>query len=862
MALNSINTNVAAMAAQSNIGKASTMSGSSIARLSSGNRITRASDDVAAMSAGTSLRTNVTTLKMALINTSQGSSLLQVADGALSQVTDILQRQKSIAVQSGSGSLTSAERSFLNQEFQSLTEEIDRLSTQTNFNGVNLLDGSVFDKTDVGTEKTAATAGTITFNAPAVADGNTIIVNDNGVQRTLELDDSTTVGTLANAANVRISYDGSASTTPAQRLQQIANSINQVGNLGFTASTNGTNMVFTAIGGGDASAGITYDNASTFGAGAGRNYTTNAGAAFGTAVTGFVAGADNGIGRGSVKAVGTIGDTVIAPQKQTAVSETINFANAVFADNQNFTFSDGAGGTVTFQTRDASQAAPTALAANTVGIEVREYVEAVANGGDVEAARKIVVDRFVEAINDYSTIATQTGYVGNEGATSGQSNTASATADYFFSQVTAKRDGNDLVITANEAGALRRGDDATALTAMTVAGGATLVGAGTFDIPAGQLNGGINVDGINNEAFTGTIKGFDVTFRGTNNVDIKVEVGDRTYSASNVNLNQNYGLNTSTSPATAATSSLRLTSDEGDGFTIDLQGLSQSLNVTNQAGAKSLSTRLDKAFESINFVQDRNIESFAAAGDIFAGGAQIGSLNGSSFSLQTDDFSDVAIQDIKVKGPVSGSSKATMQVTINDEIYRLDTNFGTQLGASGQIQLVNENDGNKVLTFNNGGAALTIVNDSQAKAVETALKDAFGIGKGGEKLNFQVGVTTVDTLEISLGSVTSEKIFAGEKLDVLTKESAAAAADAIDKAIDAVTSVRADVGALQSRFNFAAANVESSISNQDSARGILLDTDVAAESTAFATAQVQLQAGISVLAQANQLQQNLLKLIG
>ena len=133
MALNSINTNVGAYYAQSNIGKASNTASLSIARLSSGDRIVRAADDVAAMSAGTSLRTNVTTLRMALINTSQGSSLLQVADGALSQVTDILQRQKAIAVQAGSGSLTSQERSFLDQEFQNLSEEIDRLVEQTNF---------------------------------------------------------------------------------------------------------------------------------------------------------------------------------------------------------------------------------------------------------------------------------------------------------------------------------------------------------------------------------------------------------------------------------------------------------------------------------------------------------------------------------------------------------------------------------------------------------------------------------------------------------------------------------------------------------------------------------------------------------
>jgi flagellin len=90
---------------------------------------------------------------------------------------------------------------------------------------------------------------------------------------------------------------------------------------------------------------------------------------------------------------------------------------------------------------------------------------------------------------------------------------------------------------------------------------------------------------------------------------------------------------------------------------------------------------------------------------------------------------------------------------------------------------------------------------------------------------------------------------------------AATAAAALDTAITKVTSLRATVGALQSRFNFASNAIQSAIENQDAARASLLDTDVAAESSAFASAQVQQQAGIAVLAQANQLPQSLLKLI-
>ena len=172
MALSSINTNIAAYYAQKNIGTASASASSSISRLSSGNRIVRAADDVAALAVGTSLRTQVTTLKQALSNTSQGSSLLQVADGALSQVTEILQRQKAIAVQAGSGSLGSQERSFLNQEFQNLTQEIDRIAGKTNFNGVKLLDGTL---TTGGSFKTTnPTAGNYVANFD-IATNNTAI---------------------------------------------------------------------------------------------------------------------------------------------------------------------------------------------------------------------------------------------------------------------------------------------------------------------------------------------------------------------------------------------------------------------------------------------------------------------------------------------------------------------------------------------------------------------------------------------------------------------------------------------------------------------------------------------------------------
>jgi len=145
----SINTNISAFFAQRNLRAAGDASQSNIGRLSSGDRIIRAADDVAGLSVGTILRTNVNTLRSAVSNANQAGTLLQIADGGLANVTEILQRQKALATQATAGSLSDTERGFLNQEFQNLADELDRLVDNTKFNQVVLLDGSLQGSTDV-----------------------------------------------------------------------------------------------------------------------------------------------------------------------------------------------------------------------------------------------------------------------------------------------------------------------------------------------------------------------------------------------------------------------------------------------------------------------------------------------------------------------------------------------------------------------------------------------------------------------------------------------------------------------------------------------------------------------------------------
>lgn len=137
-----ISTNTAANSALRYLNLNSDDESSITSKLASGSRITKASDDASGLAIGTRIQSDVTVLDQAATNASQASSILQVADGALSNIADILQRLKSLATQSDSGSVTNSERTYIEAEFSELVEEIDGISTATTYNGESLLDGT------------------------------------------------------------------------------------------------------------------------------------------------------------------------------------------------------------------------------------------------------------------------------------------------------------------------------------------------------------------------------------------------------------------------------------------------------------------------------------------------------------------------------------------------------------------------------------------------------------------------------------------------------------------------------------------------------------------------------------------------
>jgi len=196
MSLNVIS-NYAANVAHRYLVDADAAASSSLSKLASGQRVVSAKDDAASLAIGSRLNAQVQALRQASTNAVQATSMLQIADGAMSKVSDILIRMKTLAVQAGSGQLSDTERGMLNTEYQALLSEVDRIANATEFNGVHMV---------------AGTATTVT-SLNAQADANNFVQAGDGFQA-INFDSSVT-NTSATDAVFTFTYDSSSNVLTA-----------------------------------------------------------------------------------------------------------------------------------------------------------------------------------------------------------------------------------------------------------------------------------------------------------------------------------------------------------------------------------------------------------------------------------------------------------------------------------------------------------------------------------------------------------------------------------------------------------------------------------------------------------------------
>jgi flagellin len=137
-----VNHNIAAMVTSGAMSKVNRDVNASLEKLSTGLRINRASDDAAGLGVSEELRTQVNGTSQAMRNAQDGIAAINIAEGAANEVSDILQRMRELAVQSSNDTLTSNERVYTNTEYHQLIDEIDRIASVTNYNGMKLISSS------------------------------------------------------------------------------------------------------------------------------------------------------------------------------------------------------------------------------------------------------------------------------------------------------------------------------------------------------------------------------------------------------------------------------------------------------------------------------------------------------------------------------------------------------------------------------------------------------------------------------------------------------------------------------------------------------------------------------------------------
>jgi len=889
--------------------------------------------------------------------TNQASSLLQIADGGLSNITDILSRQKALAVSANSGSLSDTERAFLQQEFSALTSEIDRIVGSTEFNGIKLLDGSVSG--DAGLT-TATTDGSyslnaasdydvtsnpeVTYSASALATANaTTAVNftvaqDGGTQEvevigftgattqalsaevSTKVFDGTTVGASFESGTftltavgvdtetviidgITFAFDASAPVIANQEVAIGTNATDSAANLAAAINYHNDNVGFTNGSITATSAAgvltVTVDDVADIG--------LNGGPRFAFTGTSISEGTNSST---TANTVGIAGETLIVD------GETYTFvANGVgndFANNQievggtatetaanaagQVNYDNAAGGVFTSPVTASNNAGTTLTLTATSAAAQNELIITGTEGSVVTNTAGLASDILTIAGQAFTFAENGTASSGlvieqggseaatlinivnhlNDATTNGGA-AASANVALFSYAV----DGNNIVATAN---------DALADGGLTFDSNNAVAGAlASLDV-AGVASAALTTTATFQATLQGSITELSSTFLASdanNNARIQftATVGGETYVSNLLDLGA--------TPALTGGQVLTFTSQSSTGTTDATFSLTlgaATTAITGQTEASTLASAIQADLDDNGIVinQAREISSFTAAntnGTVLAGltAADV-TINAESFDT-TGGFGSLGAFDVD-------AANNRITTTIDGEVYTADlTVYDAGAGTYSSSTKILDNAGS--LSFTSASAtdgrtldinltnitvgSIDISSDSGQAALESVLNNAFDIG-GGSGLTFQVGVDATDNIGVTIAGANTSTLFvdgdgASVSLDISTAglsgtenggdgTGSILASNVIDRALNAVTGLRAEVGALQSRFNFASSNISSAIQNTDAARSNFLDVDVAEESTKFATAQVRLQASISVLAQANQLPQNLLKLIG
>ncbi len=844
--------NIMAMNAYRNYNNNNKALSGNLEKLSSGYKINRAGDDAAGLAISEKMRAQITGLNAASKNVKDGISLVKTAEGAMQEIQDMLNRMDYLATQSANGTYQDeVDREALQKEVNQLNEEINRIAESANFNGIKLLDGTWDADAKVRAVNTAQKAvdaaqkaldglGEATvvdpvygdeMNAaaikgimlPQVANGGAGQATDVGTKTVLETEkveyQTPSFQVNLNGTSYTMATDGTATAAAKQNgLDSTADGLKlTVGtNNAFVLTEKDMKDYLTDKGvkAADIKAGYTLDSKDLAAAIAYKigNDTTTNGVGNTNAASQLEAGA-------SAKGLFNDGDNVWnvrADGDSLAFEFSENNKTPTTSLNKYFDTSVELAGTITKADVKATAGTFTAtltpgtVAGGTTDDKGDNTYSVTAKIGDETLTFNVENQKVNASAADLATAfanATAKNAAGEDVKLGDYFTVSAATNDVVFTDKTKGADGSGNTVTGL---AFTKGATTVIDAADTTPGfGAVAAVAGADAYKAG-LNGYINagtevvIAGVPSES--DQLASTTLNFSGLDIVDgMKIRLGDEEYTF-----------------AVGADSKYK----DGENV-VDLTDLKAEELKKVAAGSTGVQATRDLALSRLTEAAKDN-KTFTVSHE--ANGTPVDQIG------------------IKQKAEV----KETTDMTTMDK-------FASYIGISTVDDAKTQEAQDKADAEHQEkvDAAQAQLNEAQK-----GLATAEGV-EGGKPLNLQIGDTsdTFNQLGVKIGSMKTTALGV-DGLSVATSDDAAKAIDTIKNAINYVSSVRGDLGAYQNRLDHTANNLSVMAENIQDAESSIRDTDVAEEMMSYVKNNILVQSAQAMLAQANQVPQGVLQLLG
>ncbi|MFA5679577.1 MAG: flagellin [Pseudomonas sp.] len=755
-----VNSNIASLNAQRNLGTSTSNLSTSLERLASGSKINSAKDDAAGLQISNRLTSQINGLNVAVKNANDGVSIAQTAEGAMQESTNIMQRMRDLALQSANGSNSDTERAALQQEFSALSGELTRIAETTAFGGKKLLNGTMGNTSfQIGSNANE----TVSFGLSSVSA-------------------SALKGTFSSATATGVDPAGLSAKVTGTPVGGTA----QVSGTGFTAITaatpgsagnlsiNGTNVALTAANGGDAAAVVAAITAAGI---AGVTATETGGQVVLTSATDITIGGD----AATVAAVGVGSSTATLAAPAVVTGGAFTAIDGTSEGNLNIN-----GFNVALADGDDLAAVETKINAAITNSDITGVTVDISSGVlELSSAANIVI------AGDAATLTAVGVTAGTTNATAAADATSTGTG---FAAITGASGtaGNLSINGTNVAVNATNGADVDALVA-------AINGENIAGVIASNEGGQLQL----NSSSAITIGGAAATVGA-----IGLTAGTTNPSASSL---------TATSPLTTAGS-------------INVNGTAVSWDGTGTYADLMADLEAIEGVDAASFEGGRLTLSSENGQNITLADATGGSLKALGLSAGESKAKLGENTSITLNGTEIKFSKGSDLDAIVTAINTASTGVSASKTAEGTLELFS---GNESFTVADGaaGTGLTALGLTAAAA---------GDGK-------HTGVVVESSIS---------------NLDITSEKGAQQAISVLDGAMQQIDSERAKLGAVQNRFESTISNLQNIAENASAARGRVMDTDYAAESANLAKNQIMQQAGTAMLAQANQLPQAVLSLLG